>query len=105
MTPRMYFALVLRGIGAWKLVHSLEDFTTAWNIHEKLYTLPYDTSTSFINLGVVNILVGAFYSLAHLQLLHLSSQASTSKRPAAMMQPMSNQSFEADGFAAAQFQR
>lgn len=60
MTPRMYFVLVLRGIGAWKLVHSLEDFTTAWNIHEKLYTLPYATSTSFINLGVVNILVGAF---------------------------------------------
>lgn len=59
MTPRMYFALVLRGIGAWKLVHSLEDFTTAWNIHEKLYTLPYDTSASFINLGVVNIIVGA----------------------------------------------
>jgi len=36
MTPRMYFVLVLRGIGAWKLFHSLEDFTTAWNIHEKL---------------------------------------------------------------------
>lgn len=59
MTPRMYFVLVLRGIGVWKLAHSLEDFTTAWNIHEKLYTLPYDSATSFVNLGVVNILVGA----------------------------------------------
>jgi len=59
MTPRMYFVLVLRGIGIWKLAHSLEDFTTAWNIHEKLYTLPYDSASSFVNLGVVNILVGA----------------------------------------------
>ena len=60
MTPRTYFVLILRGIGIWKLAHSLEDFTTAWNIHEKLYTLPYETSSSFVNLGVVNILVGAF---------------------------------------------
>ena len=59
MTPRMYFVLVLRSIGVWKLAYSLEDFTTAWNIHEKLYTLPYDTSTSFVNQGVVNILIGA----------------------------------------------
>lgn len=55
----MYFVLVLRGIGVWKLAYSLEDFTTAWNIHEKLYTLPYATSTAFVNQGVVNILVGA----------------------------------------------
>ena len=63
MTPRMYFVLVLRGIGIWKLAHSLEDFTTAWNIHEKLYTLPYDSATSFVNLGVVNVLVGALLLL------------------------------------------
>lgn len=59
MTPRMYFVLVLRGMGIWRLVYSLEYFTSAWNIHEKFYTLPYDTAASFVNLGMVNLLVGA----------------------------------------------
>ena len=58
MTPRMYFALVLRGIGIWKLAYSVEAFITAWNVYEKLDTDPYVKTGAFVNHGLVSALVG-----------------------------------------------
>jgi len=59
MTPRMYFTLVLRGIGIWKLAYALEALTTAWNVYEKLYTTPYETPGAFVSHAVTNALIGA----------------------------------------------
>jgi len=58
MTPRMYFALVLRGIGIWKLAYALEGFTTAWNVYEKLDTTPYMTAGVFVAHGLVDLFIG-----------------------------------------------
>lgn len=58
MTPRTYFALVLRGIGIWKLAFAVEMFITAWNVYEKLDTDPYVTAGAFVSHGLVSLLVG-----------------------------------------------
>jgi hypothetical protein len=58
MTPRMYFTLVLRAIGVWKIAYGFQDLTTAWNIHEKFYTTPYDTTGGFMSLGFTQVFVG-----------------------------------------------
>lgn len=58
MTPRMYFALVMRGIGVWKLAYALEAFTTAWNVYEKLDTTPYMRPGVFVAHGLVSFLIG-----------------------------------------------
>jgi hypothetical protein len=58
MTPRQYFALVLRGIGIWKLAYALEVFTTAWNVYEKLDTTPYVTAGIYVAHGLVDLAIG-----------------------------------------------
>jgi hypothetical protein len=54
----MYFALVVRGIGIWKLAYAVEAFVTAWNIYEKLDTDPYVKAGAFVGHGLVSLLVG-----------------------------------------------
>jgi len=59
MTPRMYFTLVLRGIGVWKIAYGFEALTTAWNLHEKFYTPPYEMPGAFVSHAFVSFVVGS----------------------------------------------
>lgn len=58
MTSRMWFTQILRGIGIWKIFAGLESLTTAWNLHAKYFTTPYESAPSFIGLGFVEIFFG-----------------------------------------------
>lgn len=58
MTPRMYFTLVLRGIGAWKLIEALDLFVGAFNIHAGLYDTHISTPEGQMTHGLLFLVVG-----------------------------------------------
>jgi hypothetical protein len=58
MTPRMYFTLVLRGIGIWNFIEGLDHFVTAFNVHKGLYTPSLTDSQAFVTHGSLHLVVG-----------------------------------------------
>lgn len=59
MTPRMYFTLVLRGIGVWKLIEGLDNFVTAFNIHIGAYDTHLIAPKAYVAHGLLLFAVGA----------------------------------------------
>jgi hypothetical protein len=58
MTPRMYFTLVLRGIGTWRLIEGLDDVVAAYNIHAGLYQTHVSDARSFLTHAVLSVAIG-----------------------------------------------
>jgi len=58
MTPRMYFTLVLRCIGVWKIIDGLEHFVTAYNVNKGFYTPQLTQAQAFLTHGALNFLAG-----------------------------------------------
>ena len=58
MTPRIWFALALRTIGAWEVVQGLLTLAELFNIAAGLYRPSMSTAPAFLTLGFVQIAVG-----------------------------------------------
>ena len=82
MSPRMWFALVLRSLGAYEFLGGLSYFVTAFNAH-----LGYDkylgAVQAYINHGVESCVVGALLVLAgpHISAFFVSPLPSKPNEP------------------------
>lgn len=63
MTPRMWFTLVLRYLGASQIFSGLDHFVTAYNVHAGYYASSAST-LAFVNHGVASTAVGVVVLLA-----------------------------------------
>ena len=62
MSPRMWFTLVLRGLGAYEFLNGLTSAVTALNIHLGYFN-GSSTTMAFVNHAVESCVVGAFLVL------------------------------------------
>ena len=58
MSPRMWFTLVLRALGAYEVLSGLSSFVTALNVHFGWYA-GSATTLAFVNHAVESITAGA----------------------------------------------
>ncbi len=63
MTPRMWFTLVLRYLGASEIFTGLNNFVTAYNVHAGYYASSA-SALAFVNHGVASAAVGLIVLLA-----------------------------------------
>lgn len=82
MSPRMWFTLVLRYLGASEIFNGLNNFVTAYNVHAGYYASSAST-LAFVNHGVASTAVGAVVLLgaAHISALIVSALPSKQAEP------------------------
>lgn len=79
MSPRMWFTLVLRYLGASEIFNGLNNFVTAYNVHTGNYS-GVATATAFVNHGVASTAVGLVVLLGAAQISALLVPALPSKQ-------------------------
>jgi hypothetical protein len=57
MTPRLWFALALRILGAWLVTEAVTDFTAMVNVMNHLYNPAYTLPLGFFVYGAVKIVL------------------------------------------------
>lgn len=67
MSPRMWFTLVLRYLGASEIFYGLRDFVTAYNVHTGSYSVNA-TAMAFVNHDVASSAVGLVVLLGAAQI-------------------------------------
>ena len=63
MSPRMWFTLILRGLGAYEFLNGLNSAVTALNVHFGYFN-GSATAMAFVNHAVESCIIGAFLVLA-----------------------------------------
>ncbi|HKU17913.1 MAG TPA: hypothetical protein VJP80_01435 [Candidatus Saccharimonadales bacterium] len=67
MSPRMWFTLVLRYLGASEIFYGLREFVTAYNVHDGSYSVGA-TTMAFVNHGVASCALGLIALLGAAQI-------------------------------------
>jgi hypothetical protein len=70
----MWFALVLRFLGASQVVSGLTYFVTAYNVHMGYYNPTTETAAAFLTHGLESVALGAIlvFGAAHISALFVS---------------------------------
>ena len=79
MSPRMWFTLVLRYLGASEIFTGLNNFVTAYNVHEGYYSIGA-SALAYVNHGVASAAVGAIVLLGAANISALLVSALPSKQ-------------------------
>ena len=75
MSPRMWFTLVLRYLGASEFVTGLSYFVTAYNVYMGYFTPSTESSAAFLTHGVESVAIGSIlvFGAAHISALFVSA--------------------------------
>jgi hypothetical protein len=79
MSPRMWFTLVLRYLGAAEIFSALNNFVTAYNVHTGNYASAA-SAMAFVNHGVASTAVGLAVLLGAAQISALVVSALPAKQ-------------------------
>lgn len=79
MSPRMWFTLVLRYLGASEIFNGLHNFVTAYNVHTGSYPVTAN-AMAYVNHGVASTAAGLIVLLGAAQISALVVSALPAKQ-------------------------